>query len=378
MGRTVLILTGEASGDLQAGLVARELRAMAPDVRIRAVGGEALREAGAELLYDIDRLSAMGFAEVVRQIPRHRTLARRLDTLLREDPPDVVLPVDYPGFNLRIAAKARGLGIPVLYYIGPQVWAWGENRLPKIRKAVDRMLVVFPFEEAIYREAGIPVEFVGHPLLDALADRPGREAARQALGLSPERLVVGLLPGSRLQEVRRLFPVMAETVARVRDEVRNVQAVCSVAPGIPEETCRVETEAEGDSPIQRVSGGAELIQAAADVLLVTSGTATLQSALAGTPLAVLYRTSRITWFAGKRLVKIPHISLVNIVHGGELVPEFLQDRARPEAIAPFVLNLLRDPASREAMSRSLRGLQKRLGTPGASRRVAERILEAAG
>jgi lipid-A-disaccharide synthase len=140
----------------------------------------------------------------------------------------------------------------------------------------------------------------------------------------------------------------------------------------------VETEAEGDSPIQRVSGGAELIQAAADVLLVTSGTATLQSALAGTPLAVLYRTSRITWFAGKRLVKIPHISLVNIVHGGELVPEFLQDRARPEAIAPFVLNLLRDPASREAMSRSLRGLQKRLGTPGASRRVAERILEVAG
>jgi lipid-A-disaccharide synthase len=373
--RSVLILTGEPSGDRAGGGLARELRRADPQVRIRAVGGPRLREAGAEILADIAELGAMGFAEVVRQVPRHLRLERRLVELLETDPPDVVVPVDYPGFNLRMARAAKTRGIRVVYYIGPQVWAWGASRVPRIARAVDRMLVILPFEVEIYERAGVPVEFVGHPLLDGIEAWPVRGAARAALGVPENALVLGLLPGSRVQEVRRIFPVMVQAARQLQDTGPALRVLASAAEGVPrEEYARVLAQAGSADPPALVDAPAVTLCAAADLLLVTSGTATLEAGLVGTPLAVLYRTSALTWFLGRRLVRIPRIALVNIVAGEDLAREFLQEEVRADRIAEHARALLADPARRAETSRRLGVLRERLGGRGSSRRVAEIVL----
>jgi lipid-A-disaccharide synthase len=355
-----------------AGQLAHELRVLDPDLRIAAVGGPSLRATGAEIIRDIGELSAMGFAEVVRQIPRLRRLELELRAFLDEARPSVVVPVDYPGFNLRIAAHAKRLGIPVVYYVSPQIWAWGGGRLSRIARVVDRMIVVFAFEERIYRRAGVPVEFVGHPLLERLPRAPGREEARADLGLAGEAPVLGLLPGSRSQEVRRILPVMLATARRLQREFPALETLVSVAASVP---ASEYAGATGEGVAARtVAGPADAILAAADVLLVTSGTATLEAAVMGTPLAVLYRTSWPTWMLGRLLVRIPRISLVNIVAGEDLVPEFLQGHARPDAIATYVQALLADPDRRALLAERLRSLRTRLGGVGASRRAARIIL----
>jgi lipid-A-disaccharide synthase len=376
--RSVLILTGEPSGDRAGGGLAAELRRADPGVRIRAVGGRRLREAGAEVLEDIARLGAMGFAEVLRQIPRHLELERRLTRLLDADPPDVLVPIDYPGFNLRLARAAKRRGIRVVYYIGPQVWAWGASRVPRIARVVDRMLVVLPFEVEIYERAGVAVEFVGHPLLDGIDRWPGRRAARAELGLPEEAPVLGLLPGSRVQEVRRIWPVMADAARRLRAVNPELRIVASAADGVPrEEYQRALVDGGGVDAAALRAGPAVTICAAADVLLVTSGTATLEAGLAGTPLAVLYRTSPLTWFVGRRLVRIPRIALVNIVAGEDVAREFLQDEATANRIAEHAGALLADPARRAEISRRLGDLRARLGGRGSSRRAAEIVLSEA-
>jgi lipid-A-disaccharide synthase len=374
--RTVLILTGEPSGDRAAAAVASEIGKLDGSCRILAVGGPDLESAGAEILQDIAELGAMGFAEVLRQIPRLKRLEDRLRRLIRDEPPSVVVPVDYPGFNLRIAAFARGAGVPVVYFIGPQVWAWGAGRVPRIARCVDRMLVVFPFEEEIYRAAGVRTDFVGHPLLESLPGAPRGEALRGELGIDPGAPLLGLLPGSRAQEVRRIFPVMLEAAALARKRFPALTVVASVSQAVPfTEYSRALARANGGGAVRLREGPATSIMTASDVLLVTSGTATLEAALLGTPLAVLYRTSAATWWIGRRLVKIPRISLVNILAGDELVPEFLQGAARPEPVARHVTELLADPARRRDVGEKLRALRGRLGEAGASRRAAGIILE---
>lgn len=375
--RTVLLLTGEPSGDAAGARLATALRALDPEIRLRAVGGRRLASAGCEIVEDIAALSAMGFVEVLRVLPRLRRLEARLRRLLVEDPPDVVVPIDYPGFNLRVARFARTRGIPVVYYIGPQVWAWGAGRLPAIARAVSRMLVVFRFETEIYRQAGIPVEFVGHPLLDSIADAPTRDAARAELGITGQRRVLGLVAGSRTQEVRRILPVMAEAAKVVRRRIPDVAVLASAAADVP----RAEYErvlGRSGLDVLLTERPVATIARASDALLVTSGTATLECALAGVPLAVLYRTSAITWFLGKRLVKIPRIALVNIVAEEDLVPEFLQDGARPEDVAAWAGGMLEDPAARRATSERLLALRAKLGEPGAARRAAAAVWNEAG
>ena len=365
--RTVLILTGEPSGDRAGGALARELILQDPDLTVRAVGGNELRAAGAEIVEDIQRLGAMGFLEVLRQVPRLRALEARLDDLLRNDPPDVVVPIDYPGFNLRVARRAKEAGVPVVYYIGPQVWAWGAGRVPKIANAVDRMLVVFPFEVDIYRNAGLRVDFVGHPLLDGLEDAPGRDDARRRLELPRDAPVLGLLPGSRVQEVRRILPVMEAAAAHAREGRPELRVVASRAAGVARE--------EYPPDLRLHDGPASEIIRASDFLLVTSGTATLETALLGAPLAVIYRTSPLTFWIGKRLVKIPRISLVNIVAGEDLVAEFIQEEARPDRIGEHVREMLDDPDRRSRLSASLRELREQLGRPGVAGRAAELVRE---
>jgi lipid-A-disaccharide synthase len=367
--RSVLIVTGEPSGDRAGGLLARELLRLEPSARIRAVGGAALRAAGAEIVQDIAELSAMGFLEVVEHLPRLWSLRRRLVRLLDHERPDVVVLVDYPDFNLGIARLAKSRGIPVVYYIGPQVWAWRRGRVSQIARVVDRMLVVFPFERAIYERAGVPVEFVGHPLLDTL---PSPEDEPPG-GPDDGRRTLGLLAGSRVQEVRRIFPVMVRTAARLRRDDPSLRVLASVAPSVPREEYDAILRAEGETSIEMRTDAAAAIVRESTVVLVTSGTATLEAALVGTPLIVLYRTSALTWWIGRRVVDLPRISLVNIVAERDLVSEFLQDDARPEPIADAVRVLLEDVDARQRLRADLRALRTRLGEPGASARAARSV-----
>jgi lipid-A-disaccharide synthase len=373
--RSVLILTGEPSGDRAAAPVAAALARRHPDLHVRAVGGPELRAAGADVVQDIAELGAMGLVEVIRQIPRLHRLESRLRDLIDRERPAALVPVDYPGFNLRVARYARSRGVPVVYYIGPQVWAWGAGRIPRIAESVDRMLVVFPFEEPLYREAGLRTDFVGHPLLDSLEEAPRRDEARARLGLPPDAPVLGLLAGSRVQEVRRVLPAMASTAARLRRDRPDLNVLASRAGSVPRAEYEQVLRGAGAGAVRLHDGPAATIGAASDVLLVTSGTATLEAALIGTPLAVLYRTSPVTWFLGRRLVRIPRISLVNIVAGEDVVEEFLQGDARAERVAPHVASLLDDPGRRAALSRRLGALRERLGSPGVAERVAAIVAE---
>lgn len=372
--RTFLILTGEPSGDAAGGKLARALRRADPDVRIVAVGGRELRAAGADVRFDISELSAMGFVEVVRQIPRLRRLERQIHEIIERERPDAIIPIDYPGFHLRVAKWARENGHKVVYYIGPQIWAWGAGRLPKIAAAVDRMLVVFPFEVEAYASAGVRVDFVGHPLLENLADAPPRGKLRADLPETDDDTpVLGLLPGSRVQEVRRILPVMVETAKRVRTDRPNLRVVVSMAPDVPESNYDVAARAK--FTLRR--GPAADIMTGSDLLLVTSGTATLEAALHGTPLAVLYRTSPLTFWIGRRVVKIPRISLVNIVAGEDLAPEFLQGDATADRITPWVLRTLDDAVGRAATSAKLSALRDKLGGAHASDVAARLVVEEA-
>ncbi|MEZ5065192.1 MAG: lipid-A-disaccharide synthase [bacterium] len=371
--RTVLILTGEPSGDVVGGKLARALRELDATCRIVAVGGPKLREAGAEIVCDIAALGAMGFVAILRQIPRLSALERELETRFERDRPDVVVPIDYPGFNLRIARRARAHGIPVVYYVGPQVWAWGAKRIPRIAASVDHMLVVFPFEQDLYASVGLRTTFVGHPLLDDLETAPPREVLRARLGLADDVPLLGLLAGSRIQEVRRILPVMAKAAARIAARVPGLRVVASAASSVPaEEYAGIAREVGG--AIEFLPGPAAPIITASDALLVTSGTATLESGLLGTPLAVLYRTSPVEYRIGRTLVKIPRISLANIVAGEDVAPEFLQGDADPERIADWATHVLTDPGEARRIRGRLGLLREKLGEPGASRRAAELVL----
>lgn len=367
--RTVLIVSGEPSGDRAGGLLARELRRLEPTARILAVGGPALRDAGAEIVQDIAELSAMGFAEVVGHLPRLWALRRRLTRLLEEERPAVVVLIDYPDFNLGVARLAKTRGIPVVYYISPQIWAWRRGRVAQIARVVDRMLVVFPFEKEIYERAGVPVEFVGHPLLDTL-ETPKEDLPGEHEGGGK---TIGLLAGSRVQEVRRIFPVMVKTAARLQARDTTLRVVASVAPSVPREEYEEILRREESSGIELRTDAAPAIVRDSTVVLVTSGTATLEAALVGTPLVVLYRTSALTWSIGRRVVTLPRISLVNIVAERDLVPEFLQDEAEPGRIVEAVASLLEDDEARRRLRDELLGLRSRLGEPGASERAARSV-----
>jgi lipid-A-disaccharide synthase len=356
--------------------LAEEIFRLEPGARILAAGGKELAASGATLVEDTSEFSAMGFAEVIRLLPKLDRLERRLRRLLDEVRPEVIVPIDYPGFNLRLARHAKERGFPVVYYVGPQVWAWGAHRVPQIARVVDRMLVVFPFEVEIYERAGVPASFVGHPILESLAKVPGRQEARRALGLddSEKGPVLGLLAGSRIQEVRRIFPVMVRAARLLRERSRELRVLASAAGSIPRREYERVLADLRESGVELHGGEASTIMAASDTLLVTSGTATLEAALLGTPLAVLYRTSPLTWWIGRRLVKIPRISLVNIVAGEDLVSEFLQEAASPREIAAHIEGLLSSPERRREIGARLRQLRNRLGEGDASKRAAEIVL----
>ena len=366
--REVLFVAGEASGDLHASGVAEELRRRAPDVPLAGIGGARMERAGVALIEHTDRLAVMGFLEVVKHVPRHWALLSALERRLRSGAVGLVVLIDYPGFNMKVAAAAHAAGVPVLYYITPQVWAWGAGRLSALARTVTRAAVILPFEEALLRAHGVPATFVGHPLLDrAAAAMPTRAAARRAIGLTESDRVLALFPGSRAQEIARHLGLFLETARLLEQRVAGLRVVVSVAPGISLDGAR--------SPYPLVHDSSFTVWRAADAALSKSGTSTLEAAVAGCPLVVAYRTGAASYAIARRVVTIPRIGLVNVVAGEAVAPEFLQRAVNPAAMANALEPLLRDGTDqRVAQLAGLARVRAKLGEPGAAARVAEMAL----
>ena len=365
--REVLFVVGEASGDLHAGKVAEALRAADPALPMAAVGGGHLRRAGATILVDVAELAVMGFTEVLAHIPRHARLLRHLTARLQSGRVGLVILLDYPGFNLKVAAAARAAGVPVLYYITPQVWAWGAGRLATLSSRITKAAPILPFEEALLRAHGVDATFVGHPLLDRVAGMPSPEEARRRLGLDPAAPVLAVFPGSRRAELARHLAPFLEVATRLQGIVPGLQVVVSVAPtvDIPAAHC----------PFPLVREASFTVLRAATAGLLKSGTTTLEAAVAGLPHVIGYRTSAITYAIAKRVVTIPHIGLVNVVAGRAVSQEFVQGAFRPDRVASALVPLLHGASpERAAAVQGLAAVRDRLGTPGAAQRVADMAL----
>ena len=368
--REILFVVGEASGDLHAAGVARELRQMGAPYDLAGIGGDEMRAAGVELLEHSEQLAVMGFVEIIRHIPKHYALLRDLRRRLQSGKVALLIVVDYPGFNMKLAAAATACGVPVLYYITPQVWAWGRNRLPKIAATVTRAAVILPFEEKLLRAHGIDATFVGHPLLDRAHNLPDRAGARAMLGFESNERILALFPGSREQEIARHLNDFVATARVLQQRIPELRVVVSAAPNI-----RIDERA---CPFPIVRSASFSVLRAADAAMCKSGTTTLEAAVAGCPLVVAYRTNALTYAAARRLVKIPNIGLVNVVAGRPVAPEFVQDALQPNDVADALEPLLNPTSARRAeMVRDLAGVRALLGSPGASRRVATMALELA-
>lgn len=365
--REVLVSVGEASGDLHGAAFVAALRARAPGLTVCGLGGTRMAEEGVTLLETPGRMAVMGFVEVLGTIPHHWRLLRRIEARLASGRVGLVVVMDYPGFNMRVAAAARRYGVPVLYYITPQVWAWGAGRLPKLAALVARAAVILPFEAELLRAHGIDATFVGHPLLDRMGELPTREAARAALGIAPGRRVLALFPGSRRQEIARHLEPFVATAQRLQREDPGLDVVVSVAPEIA-----LERE---HCPYPQVRDASWTVLRAADAALCKSGTTTLEAAVAACPLVVAYKTSAWTYAIARRVVRIPRIGLVNVVAGREVAPEFVQDAVTAEGMATALAPLLAETPTRDAMIRALADVKSKLGTPGASARAAEIAVE---
>ncbi len=370
MVERVMMIVGEASGDLHASGVIREMRKHHPDVEVYGIGGDKMVAEGFKLIYHIRELNFMGFVEVIRHLPTIRAVTFTLEQIIRLKRPDVLVLVDYPGFNLRFAKIAKKHGIRVVYYISPQVWAWHRSRVTQIRKRVDRMLVIFPFEVPFYEKEGVPVEFVGHPLLEVVESTMEDRHFRKRFGLDPEKPILAVLPGSRRQEIDMILPAMLSAAKAVARE-RGMQVAIGVAPTLEEGYFRT-MHATGDVPLVR--GGTYDLMHHAAFAMVTSGTATLETALFTTPMVVVYRTSWLTYLIGRLLIRVRNIGLVNIVAGRTIVPECIQHRATARHLAETVMALLEDDGRLASMRRELAAVRDLLGTTGASGRVAEKVM----
>lgn len=380
MSPRLLLSCGEASGDLYAGALTRELLLLDPSVRIAGLGGPQFAAAGGTLVDDYRDLAVTGLTEAVAKLPRSFEARRRLVAAAEAERPDALILVDFPDFNFRLAPRIKRLGVPVIYYISPQIWAWRAGRLKTIRAIADRVLVIFPFEEAIYRDGGVPVEFVGHPLVDLAAPSAPRDQFLAAHQLSPSAPTVAILPGSRPNEVSRILPDLAAAAARIRDSVPAAQFLVARAPHLDERLFDAvgPSIAGAGAPFAIVEGDTDTVLASSDVALTASGTATVQTALHDTPMVIVYRMSPMSYRLLRRLVKVESIGMVNLIAGERIVPELVQEAFTPEAVAREAISMLTDPARTARIREGLATVRARLGGPGASRRAAEAILRVVG
>lgn len=371
----VFISAGEASGDLHASRLVEELK-QRTEVKVEAIGGRRLEDAGARIVFPMEKLSVVGVSEVLVKIPAlinaYLTLRRRW----RGSRPHLFIPVDFPGFNLRLAGTAHGMGIPVMYYIAPQVWAWGAGRIEILKRVVDRMAVVLPFEEELFLRHGIPAEFVGHPLAGNVRPSVDRETFRAENGFGAEDPLVGVLPGSRRHEIEKLLPPMLDAFKRLKKN----HPACRAAIGLADDMCVTEVIQMGREMglnLKIFQGRTYDLIEGSDALLAASGTVTLEAALLEKPMVVVYRMSRLTYAIARRVVKTEHIGLVNLVAGKRIVPEHIQEQVVPEVLCGDLEEMLFNPRKREEILVELRRVRRVLGEAGAAERAAGMALETA-
>jgi lipid-A-disaccharide synthase len=372
----VFISAGESSGDLHASRLIEELRDRT-EVTVEGIGGRRMERAGARILYPMEELSVVGLSEVVSRLPALLRAYLGIRRRWRKSRPHLFVPVDFPGFNLRLAGVARSMKVPVMYYIAPQIWAWGEGRAKTLAKRVDAMAVVLPFEEEFFRSRGVPAEYVGHPLVESVAPERDRDSFRDAHGFARAAPLVGLLPGSRRHEVSLLLPVMIEAYKRLKKSHPVCRAAVALADGIPEEPVTRSAREVGIN-VKIVKGETYDLMESSDVLLAASGSVTLEAALLGKPTIIVYKMSRLTYAVARRVVTTKSIGLVNIVAGRRVVPEYVQSEVEPSALCDELESMLFDQRRRSAIVAGLREVKDMLGGPGASARAAEVALRAAG
>jgi lipid-A-disaccharide synthase len=369
----VLLVAGEASGDLHGADLVRALRVRVPDLEVFGLGGERLREVGMETVADARDVATVGVTEAAGRLRALWRAYRALGRRLRDDPPDLCVLIDFPEFNLRLARAARRAGVPVVYFIPPQVWAWRGWRVRAMRRVVSLVLAVFPFEAPLYRRAGVPVEFVGHPLVDLAKPRTTRERFLVEQRLSSGAPTVAVLPGSRPNEVSRIFPDLMASAERIRVAIPDAQFVVARAPHL-EDRLFEEALRASRTWMRLVEGDTDTVLASSDLALTASGTATVQAALHDTPMIVVYRVSAATYLLARWLVSVRAIAMVNLIAGETVVPELVQDAFTPDAVAREAIAMLSDRERSARVRQGLARVRARLGGSGASRRAAEAIL----
>ena len=372
---SVMISCGEASGDLYAGALVQQLRLLEPAVRVTGFGGERMRAAGAELVGEYRGLTVTGLVEALRVLPKAWRMQQALVARARAKRPDALVLIDFPDFNLRLAGALHKMGVPIVYYVCPQVWAWRRGRLKALKRLLDKALVIFPFEAEVYRDAGIPVEFVGHPLLDLARATQPRDVFLRDIGLAPDAPTIALLPGSRPNELRTILPTLVDAVPLLTARLPRAQFIVARAPNLADDLFAPVTAIPAGTPAVTVEGRADDVLAAADVVLTASGTATVQAAMHECPMVIVYRVAPLTYRLGKPFVTVSTYGMVNLVAGEPVVPELIQDDFTAAAVAEAALRYFEDPAYAEATRARLRDVRGRLGSTGASRRAAEQVLE---
>ena len=371
----ILISAGEASGDIHAAAVTAALKQIDSSVEVFGMGGDALRAAGGEVLFDIKDHGVMGFVEVIKKLPDLFKLRSDFARVMDERQPDCLVVVDYPGFNMKLAKVAHDKGIPVVSYIAPSAWAWNKGRAKNVAKIVDKVACIFPFEYDVYKEAGAPVEFVGHPLLDIVKPAWERTEAEAWVGKHPGHPLVLLMPGSRLMEIEKMLPNLLAGAKLLKKQLPEVQFAMPRAGTIPLELLQSKIKASG-LDIKITEGHNYDLFSVADLALATSGTVTLEAALCGLPSIIVYRTSALNAFIARRVINIPNIGLPNIVAGRQILPELLQEDFTPANVAKTAVELLA-PERRPELEADLAFMKARLGEPGAVKRVAQLILRIA-
>jgi lipid-A-disaccharide synthase len=369
----LLLSCGEASGDLYAGALTRELLAIDPALSISGLGGPQFAAAGGRLVDDYRELSVTGLTEWIPKLPRFLAARRRLVAAAEAERPDALVLIDFSGFNFRLAPAIKRLGVPVIYYISPQIWASRAGRLATIRAIADRVLVIFPFEAEIYEKGDVPVEFVGHPLIDLAKPSATRESFLTAHGLIPSAPTVAILPGSRPNEVSRILPDLVAAARLIGRDVPGAQFVVARAPHLDDSLFHTVGNDAG-ARFTIVEGDTDTVLASADVALTASGTATVQAALHDTPMVVVYRMAPFSYQLARRVVKLDTIGMVNLIAGEKIVPELVQEAFTPEAVAREAISMLTDRDRAARIRAGLATVRSRLGGPGASRRAAEAIL----
>jgi len=367
--KKILMVAGEVSGDLHGAYLMEAILHIDPEVQFFGIGGERLERMGMKLLYHSQSLSVVGITEVLLKIRSIMKALRGLKQSLDQERPDLIILIDFPDFNLRLAKIAHRKGIPILYYISPQVWAWRPKRVKLIAQWVKKMVVLFPFEVPFYEAAGVDVEWVGHPLLDIVKPTLSKDIAFQRFGLDPKQRTIALLPGSRMHEVKRLLPPLLASAQLLQKESPDLQFIIPLAPGILQGTLSPWMR-NISVPLKVVEGWTYDVMNISELLITASGTATLEAAILGKPMVIVYKVSLFSYWVGRALIQVDHIGLVNLVAGKEIAPELIQNEVNSQRVAEEALRILRDPILRRRMTESMTGVRQSLGEPGAAQRAA--------